>query len=122
MIFPLFKTWLAPFLPSNLRSSSNNNKAYKSPGSGFVTIGGGGGASSRSRQGPHTSSHITANMTFDNESEEHIVKGNGDMKMQHMHSTGGTQRALNTIVVSKQVRVTTEDYNSERSAESFQRV
>lgn len=112
MIFPLFKTWLAPFLPSNLRSSSNNNnKAYKSPGSGFVTIGG-GGASSRNRQGPHSSSHITANRTFDNESEEHIFKGNDDMKMQQMHTTGGTQRALNTIVVSKQVRVTTEDYNS----------
>ncbi|CAO2650809.1 Nn.00g091060.m01.CDS01 [Neocucurbitaria sp. VM-36] len=113
MIFPLFKTWLAPFLPSNLRSSSNNNKAYKSPGSGFVTIGGGGGASSRSRQGPHSSSHITANMTFDNESQEHIVKGNGDVKLQHVH---------NNIVVSKQVSVTTEDYNSERSAESVQRV
>ncbi|KAF1958356.1 hypothetical protein CC80DRAFT_534123 [Byssothecium circinans] len=122
MIFPLLKTWLAPFLPSTFRSSSNN-KAYKKPGSGFVTIGGGGGsASSRNRQGPQSAHHITANMTLDNESEEHIVKGNGDVKMQHMRAAGGPQRSLNTIIVSKQVKITTEDYNSDRSAESFQQV
>jgi hypothetical protein len=40
-------------------------------------------------------------MTFDNESEEHIVKGNGDVKMQRMHTAGGAQRSLNAIVMSK---------------------
>lgn len=83
-----------------------------------MTIGG-GGASSRNRQGPSSVSNITANMTFDNDSEEHIVKGDDDMKMHHI---GSTQRPSNAIVVSKQVSVTTEDRNSERSAESFQRV
>jgi hypothetical protein len=120
MIFPLFKTWLAPYLPSSIRSSSNN-KAYKNPGSGFVTIGG-GGVSSQGRRGPESSRRITASMTFDNESGEHIVKGNEDVRMHTLSPTGGTTHPMNTIVVSKQISVTTEDGSSERSAESFQRV
>ncbi|KAF3039645.1 hypothetical protein E8E11_000093, partial [Didymella keratinophila] len=74
MIFPLFKVWLQPFLPSTLRSSSNN-KAYKTPGSGFVTIGG-GGASSHANKTPRSRTRISANMTFDNESEERIFQDN----------------------------------------------
>jgi hypothetical protein len=122
MIFPLLKTWLAPLLPSSLRSSSNN-KAYKSPGSGFVTIGGGGGggASSRNRQGPRSVSRVTANGTFDNGSEEHIVKGDGDVKMQEIQTQDDTQRLDNAIVVSKQVRITTEERGNEQSAHSFLR-
>jgi hypothetical protein len=101
MIFPLLKTWLLPFLPSSLRSSSN--KTYKTP-SGFVTIGGGGGgAGSRSRQGPPSAHHITANMTFDNESEERIVTGDSVIKMHDMHA--------DAIMVSKEVTVTTEGRN-----------
>lgn len=61
-------------------------------------------------------------MTFDNESEEHIVKGDGSVKMQNFNTTGGMQRPPNAIVVSKQVSVTTEGFGSDRSAESFQRV
>ncbi|KAH7382760.1 hypothetical protein DE146DRAFT_669791 [Phaeosphaeria sp. MPI-PUGE-AT-0046c] len=106
MIFPLFKSWLAPFVPSTFRSSSNN-KAYKSPGSGFVSIGG-GGASSRDRGG--LSNHVTANMTYDNESEEHIVKETNIVKMQDLHPVRDTQRSPNGIVVSRQVSVTTEKY------------
>jgi hypothetical protein len=121
MIFPLIKTWIAPYIPSSMRSSSNN-KAYKNPGSGFVTIGGGGGVSSQGRRGPESSRHITANMTFDNESGEHIVKGDDDVRMQVLHTTGVATHPLNTIVVSKQVSVTTEDASSERSAESYKRV
>jgi hypothetical protein len=117
MIFPLLKTWLSPFLPSSLRSSSNN-KAYKSPGSGFVSIGG-GGASSRNRQGPHST--VTANMTFDNDSEEQIIKGNGDVKMRPVHTLNGAQPA-NAIAVKKQVKITTEDRTSGRSIDSFERV
>ncbi|KAF9697715.1 hypothetical protein EKO04_004516 [Ascochyta lentis] len=120
MIFPLFKTWLAPLLPSTFRSSSNN-KAYKTPGSGFVTIGG-GGASSHTRRGPQSACHISANMTFDNESEEHIIKERNDVKMHHLDTTSGTQRSQTAIVVSKQITVTTENFGSERSVDSLHKV
>jgi hypothetical protein len=113
------KTWLAPYLPTSLRSSSNN-KAYKTPGSGgFVTIGGGGAGNSSRNRNPHSAHHISANMTF-NESEERIVKGDGDVKMQDLHANGTPHP--NTIMVSKKVSVTTEDRTSERSVESFSRV
>ena len=59
MIFPLFKTWLTPYLPSTLRLSSNN-KAYKTPGSGFVTIGGSGEPSKHTRKGPRSARHPDA--------------------------------------------------------------
>ncbi|KAJ4985320.1 hypothetical protein SVAN01_09171 [Stagonosporopsis vannaccii] len=111
MIFPLFKVWFAPFLPSTFRSNSNN-KAYKSPGSGFVTIGG-GGASSHARKTPRNGTLISANMTFSNESEERIIKENG-VKMQHLNATSGTQGAQGAIVVSKQVSVTTEEFGDEQ--------
>ncbi|KAF2276858.1 uncharacterized protein EI97DRAFT_323914 [Westerdykella ornata] len=107
MIFPLLKSWIMPLLPSHIRSSSNQ-KNYKTP-DGFVTIGGGGG--SRSRQGPHSAHHITANMTFDNESEERIIKGDGVIKLQDVHA--------NAIVVSNEVRVTAEDRSSERTTTTF---
>jgi hypothetical protein len=103
MIFPLLKTWILPFLPSNIRSSTNKN--YKTP-SGFVTIGGGGGTS-RSRHGPQSAHHITANMTYDNESEEHIVKGDGVIRMHDMQ---------NAIFVSNEVRITNENRKSEHGA------
>jgi hypothetical protein len=113
------KTWLAPYLPTSLRSSSNN-KAYKTPGSGgFVTIGGGGAGNSSRNRNPHSAHHISANMTF-NESEERIVKGDGDVKMQDLHANGTPHP--NAIMVSKKVSVTTEDRTSERSVESFSRV
>ena len=116
MIFPLLKNWLASYLPSSF--SNSNNKAYKTPGSGFVTIGGGrsggtGGASSRNRAGAQSASHVSANMTFDNESEENIVNRDGDMKMQGLYPAGAN------IVVKKQVSVTTEDRGSDKSAEYF---
>lgn len=107
MIFPLLKVWFAPILPTTFRSSSNN-KAYKSPSSGFVTIGGGGG-SSHAKRTPRTGTIITANMSFDNESEERIVKENGDMRMQDLDTKAEAQRAQGAIVVSKQVSVTTEE-------------
>jgi hypothetical protein len=48
-------------------------------------------------------------MTFDNESEERIVKGDEGFKM---HGYGGRRTSLNAIVVSNEIRVTTEDGNS----------
>ncbi|KAG9203139.1 hypothetical protein G6514_003662 [Epicoccum nigrum] len=107
MIFPLFKVWFAPILPSSFRSSSNH-KAYKSPSGGFVTIGGGGG-SSQAKRTPRTRTSITANMTFDNESEERIMKDGMDVRMQDLHTGIDVQRPQGTIVVSKQVSVTTEE-------------
>lgn len=118
MIFPLLKTWFAPFLPSTIRSSSNR-KGYKAPASGFVTIGGSGGASVGNRKGQLSACHVTANMSFDNESEEHIVKGKNGIRMQALNAVGGTQQSLQAIVVSKQVSITTEDCNSEHSADSY---
>lgn len=117
MIFPLFKTWLTPYLPSTLRLSSNN-KAYKTPGSGFVTIEDSGGPSKHTRKGPRSACHVSANLTFDNESEEHIVEVKGDgVKMQYLHSVAGAQQPGGAIIVSKQVSVTTEEYgNSYRHA------
>jgi hypothetical protein len=116
MIFPLLKVWFAPLLPSSF--SNSNKKAYKTPGSGFVSIGGGrsggtGGASSRNRAGGKTTSHISANRTFDNESEEHIVKRDGDVKMTGLHPAGSN------IVVRQQVSITTEDRRSNESGEYF---
>lgn len=111
MIFPLLKTWLGPLSPSFFRSSSN--KAYKSPGSGaFVTIGGSGAPSNR--MGSQNASRITGTMTMDNESEEHIVKDGGDVEMHYLHS-GSMRRAPNTIVVSKQVSVTSEERDDKES-------
>jgi hypothetical protein len=120
MIFPLLKIWLGPFIPSTLRSSSNN-KTYKARGNGFVTIGG-GGASSRNRQGSQGVRSSTIKMTLDNESEEHIVKGNDNIRMQNMRTADGRQPLANAIVVSKQISITTADCSSERSAESFKQV
>ncbi|CAI6336694.1 unnamed protein product [Periconia digitata] len=120
MIFPLLRNFLAPYIQSSVRSSSNQ-KAYKNPGSGFVTIGGGGaskGASSRQR----SANPITANITFDNDSEEHIVKGDEDVKMRNLKSSRSGHSTPNAIVVSQQITVTSEDYNGERDVEPFQRV
>ncbi|KAK7183376.1 hypothetical protein DPSP01_000494 [Paraphaeosphaeria sporulosa] len=122
MVFPLLKIWLKPWLPTTLNSSSKG-RAYKAHGSGFVTIGGGGAsASGRSRPGQQ-SRDASRNMTFDNESEEHIVKGGTAIPLQ---SVGGTQRSLkkNDIMVSTHVTVTRtdatkDDASSQKSGKSF---
>lgn len=110
MIFPLFKIWLQPFLPSTLRSSSNN-KSYKTPSSGFVTIGG-GGRSNHAKKTPRSRSRISTNTIFDNESEECIFQDH-EVKMQHIHSPTNSQRPQGAIVVSKQVSVTTEAFEKD---------
>lgn len=80
MIFPLLKIWLAPLLRTSLHPS-RSKKVYRTPDSGFLTIDGGGGrAASRDRQ---SANHITANMTYDNGSEEHLVGTRGEFNMQH---------------------------------------
>jgi hypothetical protein len=124
MVFPLLKIWLKPWLPTTMNSGSNR-KAYKAHGSGFVSIGGGGAsASNRSRPGVQ-SRDVSRNMTFDNESEEHIVKSDAEIKMQPLKSAGSMQRPLqkNDIMVSTHVTVTrgdaTEDASSQKSAKSF---
>jgi hypothetical protein len=77
-----------------------------------VTIGG-GGASKNSRQGVQTVSRITANMTFDNESEERIVSGTHDINLQSLQSPEKT--SSNGIMVSKKVSVTTVELDCESS-------
>lgn len=104
-------------------NSGSNRIAYKYNvhGSGFVTIGGGGAsASNRSRPDPQCC-EVSRNMTFDNESEEHIVKSGPEIKMQPLQTSGGRQRLLNgkDIVVQTHVSVTTEDASSQKSGKSF---
>jgi hypothetical protein len=112
MVFPLLKTWLKPWLPSTMNSGSNRiAHKYDVHGSGFVTIGGGGASASNcSRPGPQRRD-VSRNMTFDNESEEHIVKSGAEIKLQPLQTRGGTQRSLNRkdIVVQTHVSVTRED-------------
>lgn len=100
--------------------NSSNKKAYKAHGSGFVTIGG-GGASASNRSKPGQSRDASRNMTFDNESEEHIVNSGSDVKMQPLQTSRGTQKSLKTndIMVSTHVSVTTEDAASQKSGKSF---
>ena len=74
-----------------------------------MTIGG-GGASSHARKTPRNGTLITGGLTFDNESEERIVKESSDVKMQHLKITAGIQRPQGAIVVSKQVSVTAEEF------------
>ncbi|PVH99944.1 hypothetical protein DM02DRAFT_728888 [Periconia macrospinosa] len=120
MIFPLLKNWLSPFIQSTIRSSSNN-KAYKSPGSGFVTIGGGGASNkSKSRPDPHSEHDDSGNTTFYNESEENIVKGD-DVQLQNMELASASQRTPNGIMVSKNITVIS-DYDDERNLEPFKRL
>lgn len=108
MIFPLFKSWLYPFLSSTFRSTSNN-KAYKLSEGGFVSIGG-GGASSHNRGG--LQSRVTGNNTYDNESEEHIVKAKDNIQMQNMQASRAKQPSpnVNEIMVSQHISVTTEKF------------
>ncbi|CAG5169333.1 uncharacterized protein ALTATR162_LOCUS7028 [Alternaria atra] len=115
MIFPLLKNWLTPFLPSTIGSS--NAEPYKPSGSGFVTIG--GGASKQSRSAPHSARYLSTSLTFDNESEEHIVEG-GDVNLHRMQSTVGQKHGMHVIVVSNQVSITSEDRDIARSKQSFQ--
>ena len=119
MIFPLLRQWVSPLIPASF-GSSKTGKAYKSPSSGFVSIGGGGGAiSSRKGQGLHSAQLATAN---ENESEEHIVKGKEDVQLQYVNTSGGSQYIPNAIVVSREVSVTTEDFASGRRVDPVQRV
>jgi hypothetical protein len=68
-------------MPTSRRSSE---KAYSSLGTGFVPIS--GGASNGNRQDAATVSRITANMTFDIGTEEHIVSVTQDIKLQSLQS------------------------------------
>ena len=105
----MFKIWLQPVLSSTLRSSSYN-KAYKTPGSGLVTIGGDGALSHAARL--RGAARISANMTLDNESEERIFQDN-EVKVQVLYSPTESQRLQGGIIVSKQVSVTTESFGKD---------
>jgi hypothetical protein len=121
MIFPILKVWLGPYLPSNLWSS-NNSKAYKTPRSGFLTIGG-GGASSRNRHGSQTTPRHTTDIgTFENDSEEHIFAKSDDLKMHDIPPAHDKRRLSNAIVVSKQVSITSEGRHNGGSVKPSQHV
>ncbi|QUC19227.1 uncharacterized protein UV8b_03468 [Ustilaginoidea virens] len=106
MLFPLFRVWLTPFCGNLLRSSK---KSCKTP-TGFVSIGGGGPASTpRNRSGPRTANPITENMTF-SESEERIVD---DVKLENVQKE---YKPPNTIVVSNQVEITHSNRNGQLDA------
>ncbi|KAF2445832.1 hypothetical protein P171DRAFT_431224 [Karstenula rhodostoma CBS 690.94] len=119
MVFPLLKIWLKPWLPTTLNSGSNR-KVYKAHGSGFVSIGGGGAsATNRSRPG-QPSRDASRNMSFDNDSEEHIVRSEAGINLRSLQTVGGTQRSLkkNDIMVSTHVTVTRADASSREDASS----
>lgn len=77
-----------------------------------MTIGG-DGASSHARGTPRNGTLISGNLTFDNETQEHIIRETIDVKMQHLKTTNGPQEPQGVIIVSKQVSVTTEEFGSE---------
>jgi hypothetical protein len=121
MIFPILKVWLGPYLPINLWSNSNS-KAYKTPRSGFLTIGG-GDASSRNRHGSQTTARHTTDIgTLGNDSEEHIFAKSDDLKMHDVPAAHEKRRLSNAIVVSKQVSITSEGRYKGGSVEPSQRV
>ncbi|KAK1472371.1 hypothetical protein CCUS01_05755 [Colletotrichum cuscutae] len=117
MIFPLIRTYLKPLWPNVLRSSKNTKKAYKTP-SGFQTIGGGHGDSSR-RTGPPSANPVASNLTF-TESEERIMS---DVKLQNLKgsSTPTSGKPSNGIVVSNEVEIITEDRTSQFGEQRPQR-
>lgn len=110
MIFPLLKTWVLPLFPSRFRTTSADKK-YKTP-SGFITIGGGGGGS-RGISKQSSTHHITANMTYDNDSEEHIIESDGEHKMKTLHPTRARKGSLNGIVIERELKVTMDASASE---------
>jgi hypothetical protein len=121
MIFPILKVWLGPYLPSNLWSS-NNSKAYKTPRSKFLTIGG-SGASSRNRHGSQTTPRHTTDIgTFENDSEEQIFAKSDDLKMHDVPPAHDKRRLSNAIVVSKQVSITSEGRYNGGSVQPSQHV
>jgi hypothetical protein len=52
-------------------------------------------------------------MTYDNESEEHIVKSKEDVMLKNMQASRQLQPSpnANEIMVSQHISVTTEEYN-----------
>jgi hypothetical protein len=121
MIFPILKVWLGPYLPNNLWSSSSS-KAYKTPRSGFLTIGG-GGASSGNRHGSQTTPRHTTDIgTFGNDSEEQIFAKSDDLKMHDVSPAHDKRRLSNAIVVSKQVSITSEGRRNGVSVKPSQHV
>lgn len=115
MIFPLVKIWILPLFPSRFRTTSVDKK-YKTP-SGFITIGGGG--ASRTPHGISKQSsthHITANMTYDNESEEHIIESDserGEHKLKTLQPARARRGSLSGIVIERELKVTMEGNGSE---------
>jgi hypothetical protein len=123
MIFPLLKNWFAPFLSSTI-GSSNSKPQKPPPGSGFRTIGGGFGDGGErgvriSRAVPHRARQNSTTLTFDNDSEEHIMNGE-DVKLQHMQGATSQQQGKDVIVVTSQFNIASKDRDSARSKESFQ--
>ena len=75
--------------------------------------------SSHNRRHPRSACQITGKVTFDNESEEHIIRDGVDVMMQDLHTIAVEQSSHGAIMVSKQVSVTTEEYgDSFRHAET----
>ncbi|CAK7226373.1 hypothetical protein SBRCBS47491_006210 [Sporothrix bragantina] len=90
MVFHLMRQLLQPVLGSILGSSSNTKyNNYNNGSTGFRTIGGGGGGNSRSRHTANRDGNVS-DPTFDNDSEEHIVRGirMDTIQQSHVYATG----------------------------------
>ena len=120
MIFPLLKNWFAPFLSSTI-GSSNSKPQKPPPGSDFRTIGGGLGdgglgVARISRVAPHKVRHNITDLTFDNESEEHILNGE-DLRLEHIQGATSQQQGKDDIVVTGQFNVKSEHRSNAQSKE-----
>jgi hypothetical protein len=123
MIFPLLKNWFAPFLSSTI-GSSNSKPQKPPPGIDFRTIGGGFGdgglgVARISRAAPHRVRRNTTDLTFDNDSEEHILNGE-QLRLQQMQGATSQQQGKDVIVVTGQLNVKSEHRSNAQSKESFQ--
>jgi hypothetical protein len=100
MIFPLLKNWFAPFLSSTI-GSSNSKPQKPPPGSDFRTIGGGFGDGGErvvrvTRAAVHRARYDATGLTFDNDSEEHILNGE-DVRLHHMPGATSQQQEKDII-------------------------
>lgn len=120
MIFPLFKTWLKPWLGTMVGSSSKKSD-YKDP-SGFQPINGGAGEHTDRHRTTNNNTHPNSDgMTHNNDSEEQMSE---DMKLQNIFARTSTPPNPTThpngIIISSQVEVTHEEVRPARGGQKSQ--
>lgn len=121
MIFPLFKTWLAPWFVSSSQS-------YKIR-SGFNTIGGGSGGSGggesagrkRNMRGPPSVNPLTT-LSLNNSREQMVASVIPLQELEISGAPAAPGHSSNVVYVSKQFDLTTEDDGVRKGEPKAQRV